>query len=197
MHRRTEPDLERDPRPPGRRARAATTGGAWRSWPTRPSSPRSSTASSPNAASEWDDGPSRRQFLRLMGASLALAGVSGCGFDGTGPRSSSRPSASPRRSSPARPLFFATALTLGGYATGVLVESHMGRPIKIEGNERTRPASAATDPFIQASVLTLYDPDRSQVVLREGQISTSRTSSRTSAAPWTSRRPARGRASAS
>ncbi len=124
----------------------------------------------PRQASEWVEGSSRRGFLRLMGASLALAGVSGCGLNK--PEKIVPYVRAPEAMVPGRPLFFATSLTLGGYATGVLVESHMGRPIKVEGNEKHPASLGATDAFAQASVLSLYDPDRSQVVLREGGVST-------------------------
>lgn len=116
----------------------------------------------PPEASEWTDPVSRRTFLRLMGASIALAGASGC---------SSTPAEkivpyvrAPEEIIPGRPLWFATALTLGGLATGVLVKSQMGRPIKVEGNEKHPDSLGSVDSFSQAAVLTLYDPDRSQVV---------------------------------
>src|SRR5207244_8821440 len=70
---------------------------------------------------------------------------------------------------PGKPLFFATAMTLGGTAVGLLVESHLGRPTKIEGNPEHPASLGATDLYHQASVLTLYDPDRSQTVTRLGQ----------------------------
>jgi molybdopterin-containing oxidoreductase family iron-sulfur binding subunit len=73
---------------------------------------------------------------------------------------------------PGRPLYYATAMPLSGVATGVLVESHMGRPTKVEGNPEHPASLGATDVFAQASVLTLYDPDRSQVVSNAGRIST-------------------------
>jgi molybdopterin-containing oxidoreductase family iron-sulfur binding subunit len=73
---------------------------------------------------------------------------------------------------PGRPLFFATCTTLGGYATGLLVESHLGRPTKIEGNPDHPTSRGATDVFAQASILALYDPDRSQTVMKAGRIST-------------------------
>ena len=70
---------------------------------------------------------------------------------------------------PGKPLFFATAMTLGGTGVGLLVESHMGRPTKIEGNPDHPASLGATDLFHQASILTLYDPDRSQTVTYLGQ----------------------------
>ena len=73
---------------------------------------------------------------------------------------------------PGKPLFFATAMTLGGAGVGLLVESHLGRPTKIEGNPDHPASLGATDLFHQASVLTLYDPDRSQTVTHLGQTAT-------------------------
>jgi molybdopterin-containing oxidoreductase family iron-sulfur binding subunit len=113
---------------------------------------------------------SRREFLKLMGASLALAGLNACTNQ---PREKIVPYVRPPEEViPGKPLFFATAMPLGGFARGVLVESHMGRPTKIEGNPEHPASLGATDVFAQASVLTLYDPDRSQVVINAGRIST-------------------------
>ena len=69
---------------------------------------------------------------------------------------------------PGKPLFFATAVPLAASRCGVLVESHMGRPIKIEGNPAHPASLGATDAFSQAAILSLYDPDRSQVVMYNG-----------------------------
>src|SRR5580704_15360821 len=124
----------------------------------------------PTHASEWYDDLSRRQFLKIMGASLALAGLNACMKM---PEEKIVPYVrQPQDIIPGSPLFFATAVTLGGYATGLLVESHEGRPTKIEGNPLHPASLGATDAFAQASVLALYDPDRSQVVNNAGQIST-------------------------
>ncbi len=134
------------------------------------------------AGPDWHDGVSRRRFLQLMGASLALAGLQACGER---PREPIMPYVrQPEQIVPGKPLYFATAHTLDGYARGLLVESHEGRPTKIEGNP-LHPASpgprdaqhsgfpyAPADIFAQASLLTLYDPDRSQTVLHLGRIST-------------------------
>ena len=67
-------------------------------------------------------------------------------------------------------LFFATATPLSGVAIGLLVESHMGRPTKIEGNPEHPASLGSSDAFCQASVLSLYDPDRSQTVTHYGEI---------------------------
>ena len=124
----------------------------------------------PSEASEWTDPSSRRTFLRLMGASLALAGVTGCGINK--PEKIVPYVRAPEEIVPGKPLFFATALTLEGYALGVLVESHMGRPTKIEGNVDHPASLGSTDAVTQASILTMYDPDRSQTVAHNGRVST-------------------------
>ena len=112
----------------------------------------------------------RRQFLQLMGASLALAGLSACTRQ---PTETIMPYVkAPEDIIPGRPLFFATAMPVGGIGTGLLVESHMGRPTKVEGNPEHPSSRGATDAFAQASILGLYDPDRSQVVSSAGEIRT-------------------------
>ncbi len=112
----------------------------------------------------------RREFLRLMGASLAVAGLSACTRQ---PDEKIAPFArSPEATIPGRPRFFATAIALGGDALGLLVESHMGRPTKVEGNPDHPSSQGATDAFAQAAILSLYDPDRSHSILRAGLIAT-------------------------
>jgi molybdopterin-containing oxidoreductase family iron-sulfur binding subunit len=126
----------------------------------------------PDHASTWMDPVGRREFLKLMGASLALAGLAGCGSPAPTNEKIVPYVRAPEEMVPGKPLFFATAMTLGGFATGLLVESHEGRPTKVEGNPEHPASLGATDAFAQASVLTLYDPDRSQVVTKAGRIST-------------------------
>src|SRR5947208_15941805 len=124
----------------------------------------------PKGASEWLDTVSRRGFLKLMGSSMALAGMTACTKQPVEPivpyvRQ-------PEELVPGRPLFYSTAFTLGGYATPLLVTSHMYRPTKVEGNSEHPSSEGGTDVFAQASILDMYDPDRSQNVLRMGDIST-------------------------
>jgi molybdopterin-containing oxidoreductase family iron-sulfur binding subunit len=122
----------------------------------------------PKHASEWDETVQRRDFLKLMGASLALAGLAGCG----------RPDEThivPYVKQPdgmvlGKPSYYATAMPSGADAVGVLVESHEGRPTKIEGNPDHPSSLGATNVFAQASILSLYDPDRSQTVQFTGEI---------------------------
>src|SRR5579863_10253368 len=120
----------------------------------------------PKGASEWVDSVSRRGFLKVMGASLGLAGMTGC------VRLPLEPIVpyvrQPEDVIPGRPQFYATAMTLGGYASPILVESHLGRPTKIEGNDQHPASLGGTDIFAQAHILGLYDPDRSQSVMSMG-----------------------------
>src|SRR5437870_13193197 len=155
----------------------------------------------PHAAEEWNNPVERRTFLKLMGASLALAGLSGCVIQ---PPEKVIPYVKqPEDEVPGQGLYFATAFSLGGIATPLLVRSNEGRPTKIEGNpdhpnnrnsvsepgaDRGPRAGSprgvvdamgssapndkgatATDIFSQASILTLYDPDRSQTPLYRGE----------------------------
>jgi MoCo/4Fe-4S cofactor protein with predicted Tat translocation signal len=104
----------------------------------------------------------RRQFLKVMGASIALAGLAGCRW----PVEKIVPFARPAGYTPGSPLQFTTAMETGGVAQGLLVTSYDGRPIKIEGNPNHPHSRGASDSFAQASVLELYDPSRSRSVVR-------------------------------
>jgi len=122
----------------------------------------------PKGASEWLDAVSRRGFLKLMGASLALAGMTACTKQ---PMEPIVPYVrQPEEVIPGRPMFYATAFTLGGYASPILVESHLYRPTKIEGNEQHPASLGGTDVFAQASILGMYDPDRSQTIAYLGDV---------------------------
>jgi MoCo/4Fe-4S cofactor protein with predicted Tat translocation signal len=122
----------------------------------------------PEGASEFTDPAGRRDFLRLMGASIALAGAAACTRQ---PTEHIVPYVkAPEDLVPGKPLFFATAMPFAGAAVPVLVESHMGRPTKIEPNPEHPFTRGGTDVYAQASVLELYDPDRSQTVMGKGEI---------------------------
>ncbi len=124
----------------------------------------------PEQASELSDPNSRRDFLKVMGASLALAGVSGCAI--RTPEKIAPWVKAPENVVPGRPQFFASSMAMGGLSTGILVESHSGRPTKIEGNPDHPASLGSTDVFMQSATLALYDPDRSKVVLHIGQVGT-------------------------
>jgi molybdopterin-containing oxidoreductase family iron-sulfur binding subunit len=114
------------------------------------------------------DPVARRTFLRLMGASLALAGATACTRQ---PPEKIVPYVrQPEELIPGRPLFYATAMPLGGVATGLLVESHEGRPTRIEGNPLHPGSLGASDVFARAAILGLYDPDRAQTLTHVGDI---------------------------
>jgi MoCo/4Fe-4S cofactor protein with predicted Tat translocation signal len=124
----------------------------------------------PRQASEWDESVDRRDFLKLMAASLAFAGLAGC-------KANVETRIVPYVKQPdgmvlGKPLFFATSMPSGADAIGLLVESHEGRPTKIEGNPDHPSSLGATDAIVQASVLNLYDPDRAQTVTYAGAIRT-------------------------
>jgi MoCo/4Fe-4S cofactor protein with predicted Tat translocation signal len=122
----------------------------------------------PKGASEWLDDFSRRGFLKTMGASLALAGLTGCTRM---PITEIVPYVrQPENVIPGRPMFYATAFTLGGYASPILVESHLFRPTKVEGNPQHPASLGGTDVYAQASILDLYDPDRAQNITYLGDV---------------------------
>ena len=121
-------------------------------------------------AGEWVDAVSRRGFLKVMGASLAMAGLAGCTKQPDEP-------IYPYVKQPedlilGKPMYFATAFPFPTGAIPVLVKSDAFRPIKIEGNPDHPVAKGKSDAFTQATLLDMYDPDRSQHVFSHGQTST-------------------------
>jgi Fe-S-cluster-containing dehydrogenase component len=120
------------------------------------------------ALDEASDPIARRELFKLMGAAIALAGLDGCT---RAPDQEIVPYVvQPPEVTPGRPRFYASATTLDGYATGVLVESHEGRPTKIEGNPEHPVSRGASSVFDQASVLGLYDPSRARAITARGSI---------------------------
>ncbi len=116
----------------------------------------------------WLDADHRRNFLKLAAASLAFAGITACTKQ---PKEVIVPYVrQPEEFVPGVPLYYATAMQMGGVGTGLLVTSHLGRPTKIEGNPDHPGSLGASDYFQQASILTMYDPDRAQTVIRNGAI---------------------------
>jgi len=119
----------------------------------------------PAGAAEFD-GNSRRNFLQLMAASLGLAGLTAC----RRPVQNVLPLAkSAEEQIPGNPLYYSTAMQSGGSAVGLIVEVHDGRPTKLEGNPKHPGSLGAVNAFAQASILALYDPDRSTAILNKGQ----------------------------
>jgi molybdopterin-containing oxidoreductase family iron-sulfur binding subunit len=124
----------------------------------------------PAASEKEPTGIERRNVLKAMAASLAMAAAAACTKQ---PKELIVPYVKqPENVIPGIPLFYATAMSIGGYARGLLVESHLNRPTKVEGNPDHPASLGATGIFEQASVLNLYDPDRSQSVLHDGRLST-------------------------
>ena len=114
------------------------------------------------------DPVSRRSFMKLMGASLGLAGLAACTVQ---PKEDILPYITqPEEIVPGKPLYFATAMPRSGGAVGLLVRSNEGRPTKVEGNPEHPASLGATDIYAQAAILQLYDPDRSQAITHLGDI---------------------------
>jgi molybdopterin-containing oxidoreductase family iron-sulfur binding subunit len=115
----------------------------------------------------------RRTFLKVMGASLALVGVGLQGCSGVQPPNEEIiPYVRlPEEIVPGVPLYFASSMVLGGYATGVLIETHEGRPARIEGNPKHPASLGGCDVITQASILELYNPNRSIDVRHNGELS--------------------------
>ncbi len=124
----------------------------------------------PGLSGQIPQGVDRRKILKVMAASLAMAGAAACTKQ---PKELIVPYVrQPENVIPGLPLFYATAMPIGGYARGVLVESHLSRPTKVEGNPDHPASLGATGIFEQASILNLYDPDRSENVRHLGRTST-------------------------
>ena len=122
----------------------------------------------PSAAQEWIDPVSRRGFMKLMGASMALAGLAGCTKQPDEP-------IYPYVKAPedlilGKPMYFATAHPFVTGAVPLLVKSDQFRPIKIDGNPEHPYNIGSSDPLTQGTLLDLYDPDRSQHVMYRGEI---------------------------
>jgi molybdopterin-containing oxidoreductase family iron-sulfur binding subunit len=124
----------------------------------------------PPGASEWWDGLNRRNFLKMAAATLALSGMTACTKQPT--RQIFPYVNQPQELVLGQPLFYASSMLLGGFATGVLVKSREGHPIKVDGNPEHPSSLGASSVWMQTSILGLYDPDRSQTVNHAGDIST-------------------------
>lgn len=107
----------------------------------------------------------RRMMLKLMGASLSLAGLTAC----SEAESIVPYVRQPENVIPGKPLYYATALSSDGYGIGAVVECHEGRPTKVEGNPDHPASHGATDAVMQAAVLSLFDPERSRTPLKQGE----------------------------
>ena len=113
----------------------------------------------PSGASDLLDGTNRRSFLRIMGASMALAGL-GVGGCRRWPEEKIAPYANrPEGTTPGEVRYYASMLEMEGVASGILVASNDGRPTKIEGNQQHPTSHGATTAFTQAAILDLYDPE--------------------------------------
>ena len=119
----------------------------------------------PEGASELNEGVTRRDMMMLLGASMSLAGLAGC----RRPVEEIVPFVTaPEEIVPGVPRYYATTMPFRRSAYGLIVESHEGRPTKIEGNPSHPSTLGASSSRVQASVLSLYDPDRSQSVTQKG-----------------------------
>src|SRR5689334_4204390 len=111
----------------------------------------------PRQASEWVDDEGRRNFLKLVSASLALAGLAGCTKQ---PTEYIVPYVTqPEHLIPGKPIFYSPAFPISGIANPVMVETHDFRPTKVEGNPDHPASLGSADVVTQASILGLYDPD--------------------------------------
>ncbi|MEJ7616409.1 MAG: hypothetical protein WKF30_05430 [Pyrinomonadaceae bacterium] len=108
--------------------------------------------------------------MKVMGASLALAGIGGAACTVQPTETIVPYIEQPEELVPGKALFFATAMQLGGSAIGLLARSNEGRPTKLEGNPEHPASLGATDIYAQAAILDLYDPDRSTMLTYRNEI---------------------------
>jgi molybdopterin-containing oxidoreductase family iron-sulfur binding subunit len=134
-------------------------------------------AESPAQNHEFGLPPNRREFLSWMGTagtslavSSALFGLSSC--TSAPPENIVPYVKAPEESVPGRPQYYATAMPFAGYGIGLIVQSDMGRPIKVDGNPLHSGSLGASDVYGQSSVLDLYDPDRAQAITSSSEIRT-------------------------
>lgn len=124
----------------------------------------------PNGVSDVPDPVSRRNFFKVMGASIMLAGLANCSRQ---PEEKIVPYVKqPEELVPGKAEHFATAMSLSGYGLGLVATSHTNRPTKLEGLAEHPSSRGRTDAFAQAVLLDMYDPDRLDTVLNAGNIST-------------------------
>ncbi|MCY1081584.1 TAT-variant-translocated molybdopterin oxidoreductase [Archangium lansingense] len=117
----------------------------------------------PTGADLPPTGVARREFMQLLGASMALAGATAC---------STRPvdermvpyTRTPPEMVPGNPLHYASGMTFGGHTSGILVTAREGRPVKVEGNPQHPVNLGAAGVFEQAFLMSLYDPQRARVL---------------------------------
>lgn len=141
----------------------------WRSRQERDSPPEARLLDEfPGLAERLAQGPDRRSVLQFMGAAMALGGMTAC----SPPEETILPYIDqPEGLIPGNPQFYATTLPCDGFGIGALVESHEGRPTKVEGNPDHPASLGATDAVMQAACLDLFDPARSRAPQRAGQTS--------------------------
>jgi molybdopterin-containing oxidoreductase family iron-sulfur binding subunit len=124
----------------------------------------------PQGASEFEDGVSRRHFMKIMSASFALAGLGVMGAGCRRPVEKLEPfGQQPENYVYGEPKYYATAMPTRTGAVPLVAKSYEGRPIKLEGNAKFPGSNGGTDRYAQASILDLYDPDRAKRFTHDGK----------------------------
>ena len=170
------PPVNQAPDPSVLRELMRRTGGqlSWRNLEALADTPefRGYVSQSHPSLSPMLQGPGRRRLLQIMAASLALGGLTSCGRPSTTGYSDIVPYVrQPTGVVPGAPMYYASASLLDGIANGTVVTTYDGRPVKIEGNPEHPWTRGGSDIFMQADVLGLYDPDRSQTVQHVADVS--------------------------